>query len=237
MVVFVNVSVSECQQYNNRCQGNISDNIFYYNNGENSLINQIIERHYAQISLISNFDFKSRKPHKPRKACSTSNSYSNSYDSKFLVKLVAKAVVKVVVKAVVLVKLVKLVKLVVKAVVKAVVLVKLVKLVVKVLVKGAWPFESDAWGDMVDADADADIWLNYIKDCGDARGTWPFESDARRDMVNTDADADAGVWLIVRLLVKVLTVKISMSISILLPGGQGRLNRSPRGTWPVLKAI
>ena len=88
----------ECQSNNNVTS--ISTDLFYYKNNDYSLINQIIERHYAAISLSKSRSrsrvskAKRRKVSKPKpkpkpkpklKDCKTSNSYSNS-DSEIVVK-------------------------------------------------------------------------------------------------------------------------------------------------------
>ena len=100
-MVDLNKTLSECQYSN---QGNISVKIFYYNkleNGQINPINQIIERHYAQIFLTSysssSFSRKAKFKHR-----NSSNSDSKRRKDcvekfvRFLVSLV-KAVMKVVV--------------------------------------------------------------------------------------------------------------------------------------------
>ena len=65
--------LSECQGSNINDVNDISINRFYYNNYGNGLINQIIERHYAQIYLSKGYYcHKPRRGHSivvPRKAC------------------------------------------------------------------------------------------------------------------------------------------------------------------------
>ena len=130
MVVSVSI-VSECQYNNVSNVGNkVCTNRFYYNNDNTSII-QIIERHYAQIFLIS----LGKAPRKgPRKSVHNSSckrgtwlfeSFARGDTANFIIKLVVKVLVKLVAK---------LVFLVAKTIVIFVIFVIFVKLIVKPLV-------------------------------------------------------------------------------------------------------
>ena len=207
-LVGISFFLLECQhQGNDNCNISINRSYYFsYNNGSKNPISQIIERHYASISLSklnsSHMDWKSKSKSKKAKVDLVSKIDRDNYNVKKikrknkskskskskkdkvnLVKVVVSLgdnIVKLISPIISssnsfskhssfsIVSIVSIVNIVLNIVVK---IVKLVALIVDKIVTYKYKLSADSHEHVklvsidLAADADADVWLKYIKEC------------------------------------------------------------------------